>query len=90
MPDDARSDHDEPPRTEATRYEDIVERLETLVEQIESGELDLEQSIRGYEEGTALIKQARAILAKAEQRVAAIDPDADPQRDDAGDDESSV
>jgi len=57
------------------RYEDLVDRLEELVEQIESGELDLEQSIRGYEEGTALIKRARAILDRAEQRVAAIEPD---------------
>lgn len=90
MPNDARPDSDETPRTEAARYEDIVERLETLVEQIESGELDLEQSIRGYEEGTALIKRARAILAQAEQRVAAIDPDADPEHGDAGDDQSSA
>ncbi len=55
------------------RYEDLIERLEELVEQIESGELDLEQSIKGYEEGATLIKQARAILTRAEQRVAAIE-----------------
>jgi len=56
------------------RYEDIVDRLEEIVEQIESGELDLEASIKGYEEGVGLLKRAKAILDRAEQRVEALDP----------------
>ncbi|GEM_PF-6077149 len=62
-----------PTKADDPRYEDLIERLEELVEQIESGELDLEGSIKGYEEGANLIKQARAILTRAEQRVAAIE-----------------
>jgi len=79
----AKKPRSNPPESDPEpRYEDLVDRLEELVERIESGELDLEQAIKGYEEGTALIQRARPILDRAEQRVAAIEPD-------DGDDESS-
>ena len=57
------------------RYEDLVAQIEELVDNIESGELGLEESIRGYEEGTKLIKHARGILDQAQQRVEAINLD---------------
>lgn len=50
-------------------FEQAVERLEAIIGRIESGEVGLEQSIREYEHGVALLKRCRAILETAEQRV---------------------
>jgi|SRR5690606_33939690 len=50
-------------------FERAVERLEAIIGRIESGEIGLEQSIREYEHGVALLKRCRAILEQAEQRV---------------------
>lgn len=50
-------------------YEQAVERLESLVDRIESGSVGLEQTVAAYEEGVALRKHCEALLARAEQRV---------------------
>ena len=50
-------------------FEQALGKLEELVEQIESGEVGLEESIARYEEGIKLIKQCRAILDAAEKRI---------------------
>ncbi|MEZ6242919.1 MAG: exodeoxyribonuclease VII small subunit [Phycisphaerales bacterium] len=50
-------------------YEQAVERLELLVERIESGEIGLEESIAAYEQGAKLIARCRAILDVAEARI---------------------
>lgn len=50
-------------------FEQAVERLEAIIGRIESGEIGLEQSIREYEHGVALLKRCRAVLEQAEQRV---------------------
>jgi exodeoxyribonuclease VII small subunit len=50
-------------------YEQLIEQLEGIVDQIEGGELGLEDSIKGYEQGIELVKRARTILDRAEQRI---------------------
>ena len=50
-------------------YEQAVERLEALVERIESGEIGLEDSIRAYEQGVALLGRCRRVLDDVEQRI---------------------
>jgi exodeoxyribonuclease VII small subunit len=71
MPNPARSGN---PGTEPEeRYEAIVDQLEELVERIESGEIGLEDSIKAYERGVGLVARARAILARAEQRIEQLD-----------------
>ncbi len=50
-------------------FEQALGKLEKIVEQIESGEIGLEESIARYEEGTTLIKQCRTILDAAEKRI---------------------
>ena len=50
-------------------FEEALKQLETLAEQIERGQVGLEESIKKYEEGMALVKQCREILAKAEHRI---------------------
>ncbi|MFP4140356.1 MAG: exodeoxyribonuclease VII small subunit [Phycisphaerae bacterium] len=60
-----QSDHAEKSQT----FEQALERLEEIVEQIESGEVPLEESIEKYEEGTRLVKQCRRILDTAEHKI---------------------
>lgn len=52
------------------KFEEAVEQLESIIDRIESGEVGLEDCLAQYERGMALIKQCRAILTKAEQRIA--------------------
>ncbi len=49
-----------------------MERLESIVAQIESGEIGLEESMALYEEGIELTQRCKEILATAEQRVEAL------------------
>ena len=67
-----------PPQSDESkepRYEELIEELETIVDRIESGEIGLEASIKGYEEGIGLIKRARQILDRAEQRIVELNAD---------------
>jgi len=50
-------------------FEEALGKLEQLVEQIESGQIGLEESIARYEEGTKLVKQCRKILDAAEKKI---------------------
>ena len=60
-------------------YEDAIEHLETLIEQIESGEIGLEASLKQYEHGAQLIKRCRAILDSAEKKIAELTLDQEGQ-----------
>lgn len=57
------------PAAAALTYEAAVEKLESIVSQIESGEVGLEESMALYEEGILLSQRCKEILATAEQRV---------------------
>lgn len=65
----------------APGFEDALKRLTAIVEQLEGGELSLEQSLALFEEGTRLSRTSQAQLDAAEKRVEellAIDPDGEP------------
>ncbi len=49
--------------------EKSLAEINSLVEQMESGELTLEQSLTQFERGIVLIKHAQTILNEAEQKV---------------------
>lgn len=55
---------------EKLSFEDAMGELENLVEQIEGGEIGLEEAIQRYERGIALIQRCRRVLDSAEQRIA--------------------
>lgn len=65
----------DPPTDKPLRFENAIDRLEDIVEQIESGEVGLEEALERYEQGQALIKRCRGILDKAEQRIAELTED---------------
>ena len=50
-------------------FEQAMKRLEEIVEQMESGDLPLEELIVRYEEGMKLVKVCQDRLASAEQRI---------------------
>jgi exodeoxyribonuclease VII small subunit len=50
-------------------FDEILNRLQGIVERLEGGELALEDSLRAFEQGIALSRKGQAILDAAEQRV---------------------
>ena len=53
-------------------FEGAMDRLEAIVEQMESGKMMLEELIVRYEEGMKLVKVCQERLASAEQRIEVI------------------
>jgi exodeoxyribonuclease VII small subunit len=50
-------------------FEASIERLGKIVEELESGSLPLEESLRLFEEGVRLTRSSQSILDGAEKRV---------------------
>ena len=51
------------------KFGEQLTQLEGIVTQLESGQLDLEDSLKRYEEGVQLIRSLQEKLASAEQKV---------------------
>ena len=58
-----------PKKVKKPSFEETLQRLETIVEKMESGEANLEKSLDWFEEGMELIKSCRDELEQAEQKV---------------------
>lgn len=58
-----------PALPEGIRFSDALAELETIVAALESGQLDLEDSLERYERGVALLRACQTRLSEAEQRV---------------------
>jgi len=52
-----------------TSFEDTLKELETIVEQLEVGDLSLEESLTAFEHGVKLTRTCQDSLNKAEQKV---------------------
>ena len=50
-------------------FEESLKRLEKIVEQLEHGELPLEESIKLFEEGTRLSAECKDYMEQAEGKV---------------------
>ena len=50
-------------------FEQSLSKLETIVSQLESGELPLEHALEIFEDGVGLARQCQAHLAEAERKV---------------------
>ena len=53
----------------ANSFEESINRLEELVDKMESGESTLEQNLEWFEEGMDLIKTCQTHLVDADKRV---------------------
>jgi exodeoxyribonuclease VII small subunit len=50
-------------------FEEAIKELTDIVGKIEQGEIPLQDSLKQYEKGMALIKHCKDILQKAEKRI---------------------
>ena len=50
-------------------FEKALEELETLVEQMESGDLSLDESLKQFKRGVELTRHCQGVLDKAQQTV---------------------
>ncbi len=50
-------------------FEEAIKELGGIVQDIEQGEIPLQDSLEQYEKGMALIKHCKDILQKAEKRI---------------------
>ena len=54
---------------EKISFEESVKRLDEIVKQLERGDAPLSESLKLFEEGTALISNCDILLSEAEQKV---------------------
>jgi len=57
------------PKLEDLRFEAALSRLEALVEQLDAGDLQLEDSLERFEEGVRLVRHCSERLRSAEVRL---------------------
>lgn len=57
------------PDVEQMRFSDALSELESVVAALESGKLDLEESLEKYEYGVSLMRALQSKLADAQHRV---------------------
>lgn len=56
-------------KKESDSFENALTELENLVEQMEGGEMTLEDSLKSFERGVALTRTCQQALSEAEQKV---------------------
>lgn len=62
---------------EELSYKEASIELEGIIRNLESGDLELEESLEGYTRGVELLKSLRTRLAAAEQKVSVLMKDID-------------
>ncbi len=55
--------------TQPVQFEQSISELEAIVQQLEKGELSLEDSLKQFEKGIALARQCQDVLTQAEQKI---------------------
>ena len=50
-------------------FEQSMQELETIVTQLEKGDLNLDESVKKFEEGMKIAKQCNSMLEKAEKKI---------------------
>lgn len=56
-------------KTKAHDFEQALGELESVVDQLENGELSLEQALKQFERGIELVRNCQSALQRAEQKV---------------------
>ena len=57
------------PKATPSSFEEAYTELQTIVAQMESGQLSLEDSLKAYQRGDELLQHCQKALAKVEQQV---------------------
>ena len=58
-------------------FEDAMKELEAIVDKMEHGEFNLEESIKQFEHGVSLTKKCQEALREAEQKVSQLSVNGD-------------
>jgi exodeoxyribonuclease VII small subunit len=61
-------------------FEQLLERLEAAVGQLEEGELSLDESLKQYVEAVEIYRRCRRMLEEAQQRIEVLLEDASGER----------
>jgi exodeoxyribonuclease VII small subunit len=56
-------------------YEAKIEQLKKIIEKIEDGNTSLDESMKLYEQGAALVRQCESMLAEAEVKITTLSRD---------------
>lgn len=56
------------------KFNEAVNQLDNIVEQIQSGELNLDDAMKKYKQAETLLKKLEDYLAKAENKLSLINP----------------
>ncbi len=56
-------------KTSVRHFEENLSDLETIVAQLESNQLSLEDALKAFEKGVKLSKDCQSVLTQAEQKV---------------------
>ena len=64
-------------KEEDMNFEDAMKALEQIANELENGELSLEQSVDKFEEGIKISKKCNEILEKAEKKISILIKDGD-------------
>jgi len=56
-------------------YENKIEQLKKIIGKIEDGNTSLDESMKLYEQGAALVKQCETMLAEAEVKITTLSRD---------------
>ncbi len=59
------------------KFEEAIEELEKIVEQLESGDLSLQDSLAVFEEGVGLVKYCNRKLTEVEKKIELLVKDKD-------------
>ena len=54
---------------EKINFEEIIKQLELIAQELEKGDLNLDESVTKFEQGMKLSKQCNEILENAEKRI---------------------
>ncbi len=76
MPNNAKNASPGGKAPEGMAFEDALKKLESIVEEMESGELPLESLVAKFEEGTRLAKICQDKLGEAELKIKALEKNA--------------
>ncbi|MBA4503373.1 exodeoxyribonuclease VII small subunit [Marinobacterium marinum] len=57
------------PKPKTLDFEQSLQQLEGLVEQLEQGDLPIEDALKAFEQGIRLTRDCQTILQQAEQKV---------------------
>ena len=64
-------------RKRTINFEQSLKQLETLVESLETGNLNLDESLKSFEKGIKITRDCQTALSEAEQRVRILTSDTD-------------